>query len=76
MPSLTSCRRGAPRLLFKGGTSLSKGFGLISRFSEDIDVTVFRDDLVADADIEQLNALGNRQPSRICGQASRHLKRR
>ena len=25
-----------PRLLFKGGTSLSKGYGLISRFSEDI----------------------------------------
>jgi len=25
-----------PRLLFKGGTSLSKGFGLIARFSEDI----------------------------------------
>jgi predicted nucleotidyltransferase component of viral defense system len=36
---------GGPRLLFKGGTSLSKAFGLISRFSEDIDVTVFRDDL-------------------------------
>lgn len=25
-------------LLFKGGTSLSKGYGLINRFSEDIDV--------------------------------------
>ena len=36
---------GGPRLLFKGGTSLSKGFGLIDRFSEDIDITVFRDDL-------------------------------
>jgi len=34
-----------PRLLFKGGTSLSKAFGLIKRFSEDIDVTVFRTDL-------------------------------
>ena len=34
-----------PRLLFKGGTSLSKAFGLISRFSEDIDITVFREDL-------------------------------
>jgi predicted nucleotidyltransferase component of viral defense system len=34
-----------PRLLFKGGTSLSKAFGLISRFSEDIDITVFRNDL-------------------------------
>ena len=36
---------GGPRLLFKGGTSLSKGRGPISRFSEDIDITVFRDDL-------------------------------
>jgi len=25
---------GGPRLLFKGGTSLSKGYGLIERFSE------------------------------------------
>ncbi len=34
-----------PHLLFKGGTSLSKGFGLIRRFSEDIDVVVNRGDL-------------------------------
>ena len=30
--------------VFSGGTSLLKGHGLIERFSEDIDVTVFRDD--------------------------------
>ena len=30
-------KEGGPRLLFKGGTSLSKGFGLINRFSEDLD---------------------------------------
>lgn len=35
---------GHPRLLFKGGTSLSKAFRLIKRFSEDIDIVVFRDD--------------------------------
>ena len=29
---------GHPNLLFKGGTSLSKAFGLINRFSEDIDI--------------------------------------
>ena len=29
---------GHPKLLFKGGTSLSKAFGLIRRFSEDIDL--------------------------------------
>ena len=27
-----------PRIIFKGGTSLSKGWGLIQRFSEDIDI--------------------------------------
>jgi len=31
---------GSPHLLFKGGTSLSKAFGVIKRFSEDIDVSV------------------------------------
>ena len=36
---------GHPRLLFKGGTSLSKVFGLIRRFSEDIDLAVHRGDL-------------------------------
>ena len=36
---------GYPKLLFKGGTSLSKAFGLINRFSEDIDLTVYRDGL-------------------------------
>jgi hypothetical protein len=45
---------GEPRLLFKGGTSLSKGYGLIQRFSEDIDVTVFRDDLDETASVEEL----------------------
>lgn len=43
---------GQPRLLFKGGTSLSKAYGLINRFSEDIDVTVFRDDLEQAASVE------------------------
>ena len=44
---LTEILRVAPRVLgpgerfvFKGGTSLSKAFGLIERFSEDIDVVV------------------------------------
>ena len=31
-----------PYLLFKGGTSLSKGWGLIERFSEDIDLVINR----------------------------------
>lgn len=34
-----------PKLLFKGGTSLSKAFGLVQRFSEDVDIVVYREDL-------------------------------
>lgn len=30
----------AAETVFKGGTSLSKGFGLISRFSEDVDIAI------------------------------------
>jgi len=52
---------GSPRLLFKGGTSLSKAYGLIRRFSEDIDITVFRDDLGQAASIEELRALSNKK---------------
>lgn len=53
-----------PRLLFKGGTSLSKGFGLIKRFSEDIDVTVFRDDLGEATSFEELKALSGKKRGR------------
>lgn len=34
-----------PALVFKGGTSLSKVFGAIDRFSEDVDITVSGADL-------------------------------
>ena len=37
--------QGLPRLIFKGGTSLSKVFGIISRFSEDIDLVINRHQL-------------------------------
>jgi hypothetical protein len=52
---------GHPRLLFKGGTSLSKAYGLISRFSEDIDITVFREDLGQAASIEELESLSGKK---------------
>lgn len=55
---------GLPRLLFKGGTSLSKGYGLIERFSEDIDITVFRDDIEAPASVEELEASSRKQRER------------
>jgi hypothetical protein len=52
---------GGPRLLFNGGTSLSKAYGLIERFAEDIDVTVFRDDLDEAASVEEVEALSNKK---------------
>ena len=52
---------GGPRLLFKGGTSLSKGYGLIERFSEDIDITVFRGDIGQPATVEELEALSGKK---------------
>jgi len=52
---------GSPRLLFKGGTSLSKAFGLISRFSEDIDITIFREDLGQAATVAHLEAMSRKK---------------
>lgn len=52
---------GGPRLLFKGGTSLSKGYGLIERFSEDIDITVFREDIGQPATVEELETLSGKK---------------
>ena len=39
----------APHLLFKGGTTLSKIYGVIDRFSEDVEISVSRDFLRPDA---------------------------
>ena len=55
---------GGPRLLFKGGTSLSKGYGLTERFSEDIDITVFRSDINAEISVEVLEKLSRKQRER------------
>lgn len=53
-----------PRLLFKGGTSLSKCFGLIYRFSEDIDLGIEREDIIGLADMEEVRCImGKLDPS-------------
>lgn len=54
---------GHPRLLFKGGTALSKAFGLIRRFSEDINLVVYREGLGfgADRDPTSPDGLSNKQ---------------
>lgn len=48
----------APHLVFKGGTSLSKVYGVIDRFSEDIDLCLLPAFVGADADA--FDALGSR----------------
>ena len=55
-----ACRQ-VPGSCSKAGTSLSKGFGLIRRFSEDIDVTVFRNDLGEGYSVEQLEAMSGKK---------------
>ena len=59
-----------PRLLFKGGTSLSKAFGLIRRFSEDIDLVVHRGDLgfAGDRDPTIADGLSNKQRNALFGE--------
>jgi len=50
-------------LYFKGGTSLSKAYGLIRRFSEDIDIGIYKADLNAplEADIAALPSINKQQ---------------
>jgi hypothetical protein len=56
--SLFSLPEGHPSLLFKGGTSLSKVFRVIHRFSEDIDLSVHRGDLGFHGDRDPESASG------------------
>lgn len=48
-------------LVFKGGTSLSKAYGLIERFSEDVDVSIHREYLGYDRDRDPEAARGKEQ---------------
>lgn len=54
-------------LTFKGGTSLSKGYGIINRFSEDIDLTISRNaQFLSDCPDPTENAISkNEQKRRI-----------
>jgi Nucleotidyl transferase AbiEii toxin, Type IV TA system len=49
-----------PRLIFKGGTSLSKAFGIINRFSEDIDLVINRHELGFNDDNDPANQQGTK----------------
>ena len=57
--SLIFSMKYAPQIIFKGGTSLSKGWNLIQRFSEDIDLALNREHLgftgiLSKADVRRL----------------------
>ncbi len=54
-----------PNLTFKGGTSLSKGWKLIERFSEDIDVVIDREFLGFGGAKSPENAASKKQASRL-----------
>ena len=56
-------------LTFKGGTSLSKGWRLISRFSEDIDVVIDREHLGFGGD-----SLSGKQQKRLIKECSRRIE--
>lgn len=60
LEALFSCP-GIPNMAFKGGTSLSKTFGAISRFSEDIDVTIDHGGLVPGLDPYDPNLSGGQR---------------
>lgn len=51
----------APYMFFKGGTSLSKGWNLIDRFSEDIDIAIYRDFYLHELGKECAQAATNNQ---------------
>ena len=44
----------ADRVVFKGGTSLSKAYRLIERFSEDVDLAVIREAGMTDSAVRRL----------------------
>jgi hypothetical protein len=68
----------APTLVFKGGTSLSKAFGAIRRFSEDIDLCFDRADLgyTGERDPEK-EGISKKQASKLIedlvGDVGRHI---
>ena len=51
----------SPYMFFKGGTSLSKGWNLIDRFSEDIDIALYRDFYLNELGRECAKAATNNQ---------------
>lgn len=65
----------APHLTFRGGTSLSKAFGIIQRFSEDIDLAISREWLGITPENDPAKA-ANPSQRRLLQQQLRHSARK
>ncbi len=57
-------------MIFKGGTSLSKAYGLIRRFSEDVDLSLDRQAMGFTGDREPLQAPSGKQAKRLLDELS------
>lgn len=60
-------------LLFKGGTSLSKGWNIIDRFSEDIDLALGRDFFLNEMKLPYANCTSNTQIHKLREKAQDYL---
>ena len=60
-----ACLKELAPFVFKGGTSLSKAYGLIQRFSEDIDLTIDRRHLGFTGERDPLNAPSNKKAEKL-----------
>lgn len=59
--SLTACLTVIPGFYSKAAHRFRRAYGLISRFSEDIDITVFREDLGQAVSLEELESLSRKK---------------
>jgi hypothetical protein len=63
---LTGCKLATQGCYSKAEPRSPRGYGLIARFSEDIDITVFREDIGQAATVEELEALsGKKRAARL-----------
>src|ERR1700722_15764120 len=71
LKNLFSLEKMKPHLTFKGGTSLSKVYGLIDRFSEDIDLSIEREFFGFGVPYDPENALSKKKQNAIIDNLSK-----
>jgi hypothetical protein len=62
----------AEDFVFKGGTSLSKGYGILERFSDDLDILILRGDRSKGATDRLMKSMGQAAAAIAQGQADRY----